>query len=140
MTTVANIIAVAIFVSLIVPSHALPNPCQYCAFCPHCEKCDQCPCTHVKECSLCKYCSYCSLCSMCSTFCGEGSIIDSASSLVNRVVQFLGLEAAPDFREVNNDIAGLSPRFTKDFEAQKRQLGKRLKAQKNEKAPAKEEL
>ncbi len=59
---------------------------------------------------------------------------------MNRVVQFLGLEAAPDFREVNNDIAGLSPRFTKDFEAQKKQLGKRLKAQKNEKATAKEEL
>lgn len=37
MTTVATLIAVAIFVSLLVPSHALPNPCQYCAFCPHCE-------------------------------------------------------------------------------------------------------
>jgi hypothetical protein len=57
---------------------------------------------------------------------------------VNRVVQFLGLEAAPDFSEVNKDIAGLSKRFTKDFEAQKKELGKRLKAQK-EKA-TKEEL
>jgi hypothetical protein len=45
---------------------------------------------------------------------------------------FMGLESKPDFSEVSEDIKGLSSRFTKEYEAKKKELKKKLKAQKKE--------
>lgn len=58
----------------------------------------------------------------------------AAVSLVNRVMSFMGLESQPDFKELKKDIKGLSPRFTKEYEAQKKELKERIKTQKQQQA------
>jgi len=54
----------------------------------------------------------------------------TAVSLVNRLVSFMGLDSTPDFKEVNKDIKDLSPRFTAEYKAKKKEVAQKLKSQK----------